>query len=69
MVKKHKPIKAMTLLIAEGIVSFVRIDHTIFLKTYAERDLVQRIKYQHRKETKELGFNPRKVLNPNGLLR
>jgi hypothetical protein len=63
MVQGH--ITMVDLQIKEGEIRMVRIDRTVFRKTWEERSFVQRIKYAHRKVTVQAGLNPRKDFNPN----
>ena len=63
MVQGH--LTMVDLLIKEGEIRMIRINRTVFMKTWDERSFVQRIKYAHRRETIQAGKDPRKDLNPN----
>lgn len=55
------------LMVREGLISFVHIDHSVFKKTTEEKLKVRTIAKNHKNAIKKLGFNPRKDFNPNGI--
>lgn len=55
------------LMIREGLISFVRIDRTVFKKTDEEKIKLQNVRNQHNRAVRKLGYNPRKTFNPPGL--
>ena len=55
------------LMVSEGLISFVKIDRSVFKKTPKERIEVQHIKNAHQRDIKRLGADPRKTFNPPGL--
>lgn len=60
---KVKPIHGIGTLVKEGLISFVRIDHSVFQKTEAEKKAIKKIKHKHVSYIKMCGCDPRKTLN------
>jgi hypothetical protein len=54
-------------MIREGSISFVRIDKTVFVKNKAEKLKVKNIRNSHNRETRKMGYDPKKTLNPPGI--
>jgi hypothetical protein len=61
---KYPPIKGISTLIKEGIIDFVNIDKTIFVKTDTEREALKKIRSEHNEVISAQGFNPKKLMNP-----
>lgn len=55
------------LMVSEGLISFVRIDRSVFQKTATEKLKVRAITQAHNRAVKKLGCNPKKVFNPKGI--
>lgn len=55
------------LMIREGLISFVRIDRSVFAKTAAEKLKVRNIASAHNRAVRKLGYDPKKVFNPIGI--
>jgi hypothetical protein len=53
-------------MVREGLISFVRIDREVFIKTKAEKLKLQNVRNNHNREVRKLGYDPRKTFNPSG---
>lgn len=55
------------LMVREGLISFVRIDRSVFIKTATEKLKVRNIANSHNRAIRKLGYNPKKIFNPKGI--
>ena len=52
------------LMVREGLITFVRIDRSVFEKTSKEKANLKKIRNDHNKQVRNLGYNPKKTFNP-----
>jgi hypothetical protein len=60
---KYPPIKGIGTLVREGLISFVRIDTAVFVKTKEEKKRLKTMRNSHNGYIRLCGCDPKKTFN------